>query len=341
MKCYNCNATQAAPLLSCPDTGVCGTPFQAKNLPWKKAESAAVYADKIFSAHKADGSSLFYALNTADTPENFVSAYELTPCTGGCCCGTGTLSEDAVFEIRKSYVQLDCFSVNEPEPSGPSTVITPAQVTVNGAAVNGITFENGRYTADLSNIIGDLINPVCAAQDLPSDAYLLLQGIGNLEFRVRFGFEGVVRSCGALYRFKVYVATNEAILLPEAQTTSFAIAKANIPCIENGNSPVLSFRFGGDAQVINPQLSVTVDDTADPCNGVTVNLTATLGITPAVYAEVVRRTLMMINGAELCDDCKCGLDGFNLFAAGACCEETPQQTDNTSGIIRCGCNRNN
>jgi hypothetical protein len=104
---------------------------------------------------------------------------------------------------------------------------------------------------------------------------------------------------------------------------------------------VLSFRFGGDAQVINPQLSVTVDDTADPCNGVTVNLTATLGITPAVYAEVVRRTLMMINGAELCDDCKCGLDGFNLFAAGACCEEAPQQTNNTSGIVRCGCNRNN
>ena len=68
---------------------------------------------------------------------------------------------------------------------------------------------------------------------------------------------------------------------------------------------------------------------------------STLGITPAVYAEVVRRTLMMISGAELCDDCKCGLDGFNLFAAGACCDAAPKPTNNTSGIIRCGCNRNN
>ncbi|MBO5247807.1 MAG: hypothetical protein J6B54_00725 [Clostridia bacterium] len=349
MKCNNCNATQATPLLSCPDTAVCGADFCPERLAWGKEKPIAFYADKIFSAHKATGSSIFYPLNTAVAADNFVSNYELTPCSGcGCCCANG-LSADAVFEIQKSYVELDCFSVDETTaPGAPSTVITPANVTVNGAAVAAVTQENGRYTADISNIIGELLNPVCTAQCLPSEAFILLQDIGTLEFRVRFGFEGVVRSCGALYRFKVYIANNEAIALPEGQTTSFAIAKANIPCIEYGNAPVLSFRFGGTAQVINPQMSVTVTDETDTCNGVTVNLIATLGITPLVFAEVVRNTLILVNGSEGKNDCACGMDGFELYAGQDCCnppsEPTPKPTPSrplSSGVIQgCGCLRN-
>ena len=345
MKCNNCNATQATPLLSCPDTAVCGTPFCPKALAWNREEPTALYADKVFSAHKATGSSIFYPLNTAVTPDNYVSSYELTPCSGGCCCSNG-LAEDAVFEIQKSYVQLDCFSVNEAAaPGAPSAVITPENVTVNGLPVAAVTQTNGRYTADISNIIGGILNPICTAQCLGSKAFILLQNIGVLEFRVRFGFEGVVRSCGTLYRFKVYIANNEAIPLPTDQTTSFAIAEANIPCIEYGNAPVLSFRFGGDIQVINPQLSVTVTDETDACNGVAVNLSATLGITPLVYAEVIRNTLLLVNGAELKDDCSCGMDGFNLYAGQNCCDTdvipTPPRSTSSGVIRRCGCQGTN
>lgn len=343
MKCNNCNATQATPLLSCPDPSVCGTPFCPEDWNWDPQAPAAVYAEKIFSAHKAPGSSIFYALDTAELTDNFVSNYELTPCSGGgCCCASG-LAEDAVFEIQKSYVQLDCFSVNETAAAGePSAVISPENVTVNGTPVAAVTQENGRYTADISGI-GDLFNPVCTAQNLPSAAFILLQNVGSLEFRIRFGFEGVVRSCGALYRFKVYLANNEAIALPAAQTTSFSIARAAIPCVQYGNAPVLSFRFGGTAQVINPQLSVTVAEGTDPCGNATVNLTATVGFTPMLFAEVVRNTLMLVNGAELCDGCSCGMDGFDLFSGGACCEPAPAPQPaaakgGSSGLIRsCGC----
>ena len=342
MRCNNCDATQATPILSCPDPAVCGTPFCAETLPWDKKHPTAFYADKIFSAHRATGSSIFYPLDTSATPDNFVSSYELTPCSGGGCCCQNGLSEDAVFEIQKSYVQLDCFSVNETAvPGDPSAVISPANVTVNGLTVAEITQENGRYTADISNIIGELLNPVCTAQCLPSKAFVLLQNIGSLEFRVRFGFEGVVRSCGILYRFKVYIANNETLLLPATQVTSFAIAEANIPCVENGYSPVLSFRFGGSAQVINPQLTVTAVAGDEPCNGVVVNLVATLGITPKIYAEVVRNTLVMVDGAEMKDDGSCGMDGFNLFAGGPCCnavEPTPAPTPAGRTVqCRCGC----
>lgn len=346
MKCNNCNAIQATPMLVCPDVSACGTPFCPEALSWNKDGALAAYVDKIFSAHKATGSSIFYPLDTAATPDNFVSNYELTPCSGGCCCSNG-LTADAVFEIQKSYVQLDCFSVNEPAaPGAPSAIITPANVTVNGSAVAGVTQNNGRYTADISNIIGELLNPVCTAQCLGSKAFILLQDINTLEFRVRFGFEGVVRSCGTLYRFKVYIANNEAVALPIEQSTSFAIAEANIPCIEYGNAPVLSFRFGGTAQVINPQLSVTVTDEADPCNGIVVNLTATLGITPLVFAEVVRNTLIRFNGAELKDDCACGMDGFDLYAGQNCCNASipgvASVNVNNGGVVRgCGCQRNN
>ena len=74
MKCYNCNATQATPPVSCPDVGLCGAPFDASGLTWKKEEAAAAYVNKIFSAHKAPGSSLFYALNTADATGTFLSS---------------------------------------------------------------------------------------------------------------------------------------------------------------------------------------------------------------------------------------------------------------------------
>ena len=339
MKCYNCNATEAAPLVSCPDVGVCGSAFDPQKLNWRKATGAAAYVDRIFSAHKAPGSSLFYALDTAGS-ENFVSAYELTPCNGGGCCCSAGLSGDAVFEIQNSYIQLDCFSVNETAASGaPSAVITPENVTVNGTAVAGVTQSSGVYTADISTLP---LNPVCLAQGLPSKAYILLQNIGSLQMRLRLGFEGVVRSCGTLYRFKVYIANNESILLPDGQTTSFAVAEANIPCTENGNAPVLTFRFGGKAEVINPVLTVTVTDETDPCNGVTVNLAATLGITPMVYAEVVRSTLMLIQGAEACDDCSCGLSGFEIFSGRDCCAKAPVQPSGSSGLIRgCGCGKNN
>ena len=338
MRCYNCNETQAAPLLSCPATDGCGAPFSPKCLPWGKVGDAAAYVNKIFSAHKATGSSLFYSLDTST--DNFVSAYELTPCNGtGMCCPAG-LTSDAVFEICKSYIQLDCFSVNETAaPGAPSAVITPENVTVNGSSVGGVTQSNGVYTADISALPPD---PVCQARGLPSKAYILLQNIGSLRMRLRLGFEGVVRSCGTLYRFKVYIANNESILFPDGVTTSFAVAEANLPCTENGNAPVLTFRFGGTAELINPVLTAVVTEEGDPCNGIAVNLTATLGITPLVYAEVVRSTLMLIQGAEFREDCPCGLDGFEIFAGNSCCsEQKPASAGSSSGLIRgCGCNRN-
>lgn len=322
MKCNNCSATQATPLLSCPDTAVCGTPFDARCLNWNRSELTALYADKIFSAHRAEGSSIFYQLDTALTPDNFLSVYELTPCAGGCCCSTRVLSEDAVFEIQKTFVQLDCFSVIT---DGETPPITPANVTVNGLAVCDIEETNGRFTADISCILGELTNPVCLAQNLPSKAFILLQDIGNLQFRIRLGFEGVVRSCGVLYRFKAYLANNTTIPLPADLTTSFAIAEVNIPCVENGSAPVITFRFDGTAELINPRLTVTATDDTDPCGGARIDVTATLGITPRVSVEVIRNTLLLVSAAEMKDCSECGMNGFDLFAGGCCCAEAPEE----------------
>lgn len=329
MKCFNCNATTATPLLMCPATAQCGTPFKAQSLPWKKPEPTAAYVDKVFSAHRAEGSSIFYPLATADLGENITTVYELTSCAGGCCCQTNTLSPDAVFEIQNSYVQLDCLSVAEAAPA----TITPDMVTVNGETVNDVTQSSGLFVANISNLITELTNPACLAQGLPSQAYLLLQNIPGLQMRVRLGFEGVVRSGGVLYRFKLYMANNEAIPLLQGTTTSFAVASVNIPCIENGMIPAITFRFDGTADVINPVLSVTEDNDT---NEVTVNLNCTLGITPLAYVEVVRRTLMMVTAAEPADCASCGLDGFRMFAGTACCgAQDPTGTNRDSGIIRC------
>lgn len=340
MKCNNCNSTQATPLLSCPDTAVCGTPFCPKELRWKKEEPTAIYADKVFSAHRAEGSSIFFQLNTANDPDNFLSVYELAACSSGCCCPTKVLSEDAVFEIQETFVQLDCLSVKEKCEHEHSS-IRPENVTVNGLNVCKVKEDNGLFKADISCILNELINPVCTAQGLPSKAFLLLQDIGNLEFRIRLGFEGVVRSCGVLYRFKAYIANNEAIELPPCLTTSFAVAEVNIPCIENGSAPFITFRFDGTAELINPRLSVTAIEEAGGCDNVKVNVAATLALIPRVTVEVIRNTLILVDAAELKDCDRCGLDGFNLFAGRACCNRTFEEVLEDSGNARtgsgCGC----
>ncbi len=335
MRCNNCNATQATPLLSCPDTGVCGTPFCPANLPWKPQVPTALYADKVFSSHRAEGSSLFYTLDTSATPDNFLSVYELTPCNAGGCCPTNLLSEDAVFEIQKTYVQMDCFGVAG--VGGADPTIPVANVTVNGTAVCGITEENGQFRADISCLMGALMNPICTAQGLPSKAFLLLQDIGNLEFRIRIGVEGVVRSCGILYRFKAYLANNADITLPGTLTTSFAVAEVNIPCIENGSTPVITFRFGARGELINPVLTATPVADATDCNTVTLNLAGTLAIIPQVSVEVIRNTLMLVDAAELQDCTACGLDGFNLFAGNECCDPAPAPTPAPVKPSRCIC----
>ncbi len=319
MKCNNCNAVQATPLLSCPDPAVCGAPFCPQKMEWKRPEPTAIYADKVFSSHRAEGSSIFYPLNTANDPDNFLSVYELAPCSAGCCCPTKVLSEDAVFEIQETFVQLDCLSVKS---DACSCGLSPENVTVNGEEVCRIKEDNGLFKADISCILNKLINPVCTAQGLPSKAFLLLQDIGNLEFRIRLGLEGVVRSCGVLYRFKAYIANNDSIQLPRGLTTSFAVAEVNIPCLENGSAPVITFRFDGRVELINPRLSVVAVEEAGGCDNVKVNVSGTLALIPRVTVEVVRNTLILVDAAELKDCNSCGMDGFNLFAGGACCNRT-------------------
>ena len=333
MKCYNCNALQATPLLTCPAAAQCGTPYRPTDGKWQRAEPVDAYVNKIFSLHQAEGSSIFFPLNTADDPGNFTQVLDLTPCSDGCCRANAPAA-DAVFEIQKSYVQLDCLSVAETAaPRALSEVITPEMVNVNGNPVNAVTVNNGQYTADLSNLIGALTNPACMAQGLPSQAYLLLQNIPDLVMRVRFGFEGVMRSAGTIYRFKLYLANNEAIPLTDA-VTSFAVASLNVPCVENGRMPLLNFRFGGQTQLLNPVLTAAEDpDTGE----VTVQLATTLAITPQTEVEVTRETRMLVTGALPAADTTCGMDGFSLFAGTACCTTAQTSATAANTVVRCPC----
>ena len=345
MNCYNCNATEATPILMCPSTSQCGKCFDPKCMKWDRSCQNAAYLNKIFSAHEAEGSSLFYNLNTATDPDNFTAVYNLIPCSGCgccCCCDSTVLGPDAVFEIQKIYSQLDCLMVTADD--GPNPVpITPAQVTINGFEVEDVTFSNGLYTATIGNVINNILNPQCIAQGLPSKAFLLLQNIGPLAFRARMAFEGVVRAGGKMYRFKLYLANNEATPLTGAMTTSsFAVAEANIPCIANGMVPVVTFSFGGRLNVINPTLTVEYVNPDIPAEGINILLNATLSINPTAHVEVLRNTLMLLNGAQAQEDLTCGLQGFDLYGNNACCcnNSATVSGNAATGVVRCGCGCN-
>ena len=189
---------------------------------------------------------------------------------------------------------------------------SPSQVLLDGKTVDSVRFENDRYIVGASSIIPKIQSKICEEEGLPTKAFFLLRNVCNWEFRATIVIEGTVNTGGRTCCFRAKIRNNEnepPITVPSGCCSNFAIPDLAIPCPVNGNSPEITFRFGGKIKLVNPELKVKCGRRRPNQNGCpefikpdseecSLTLKTTVAIEPTVHVQVVRRTLFVIDAKE-------------------------------------------
>ncbi len=236
-------------------------------------------------------------------------------CCGGCndCCCNFALSENSVFEIDNTYIVIKSFRLSS------AANLAASDITVDGFAVSDLSVSPaGQHVAGLSGIMDQITKCPCAAKPvtctcLPTDNcnlqcdndghFFLAQVPGPWVLEATIVLEGTVRDGGAACQFKLCMDTvqgvaTDALLIPGSN--NFALYCVEIPCQTSGISPTLIFDFDACASLMNPELTVTC--TGTECS---VNLNATLVLTPEIHLQVTKPALFNLNATEVpvaCDN---------------------------------------
>lgn len=248
-----------------------------------------VYLDKVFDLAEAEGNPLIRAIDTGLLPStDFVVEYEardLRNCAVPC-----PLAPNAVFIIQESCVELELVRLVPPG------TITPAQVSLNGFPVDSVTLENGVYTAGITNVLDDATEGRCSNCGDTAPTLFLAQQIGPFEIRVRIELIGTVNVGGRTCAFRVTIRSgnNTTTQFPLPMTSNFSIPDLRLPCPNHGTPPTIVFRFEGDVDLANPRLYVT--DCMPNTSDCSLAFRANLVFTPRIHVEVIRRTLIAIEG---------------------------------------------
>ncbi len=253
------------------------------------------------------------------------------------CCGTSDfeITPASTFTVTNSCCVINSIAV------GGETQLAAGDVTIDGFPVSGLTYENGRYHAELSGIMADITRCACQPQDrhlccgcglenncpIPCDRdehFFLAEVAGPWEITLSIVLEGYVTNGNATRDFKLCIksrndaGTAQAIPVPGAG--NFALNCVKIPCQTEGIAPSLIFDFDGCAVLLNPQIDVTAATETDPQE---IVLSANLVLTPSLSLQVVRPTRFTINALEeaaLCDDI-----GQCDPCTQSCCQNSGQQ----------------
>lgn len=323
---------------------LCGTNIDSDRISFSASRANLVYMDKVYSYNKVESCPLLLPLTT--TPENYgVSLTVSDPCCG--CCDSCSVDLSSAFSVTNAYVLTEQFI--------PTGNISPGQITVNGAAVDSISTENGQFVASTAGLIGNIQRECCMESGLPTKAFFLANSVGPWAIRFRIVLEGTVSTSGknCCFRAEFINNTGTFVALPANSLSNFAIPKLSLPCAVNGIAPTIRFQFGAAAKILNPVLTVTNAGTAAASNLV---LSGTLVINPTMSAEVVRKALFCVTACEAMLPCDGTLEALaeedeedtcDPFAPDcACGTASPQPLANTiiggagssCGGNSCGCN---
>lgn len=263
-------------------------------------------------------------------------------CNGCSCCYVCCGIPD--FEVTPAStftITNSCCVINSIAVSG-ETPLAAEDITIDGFPVSGLTYENGRYHAELSGIMADITRCACQPRDRhlccgcglenncpePCDGdrhFFLTEAAGPWEITLSIVLEGYVTSGNATRDFKLCLKSrndtgaSQAITVPGAG--NFALNCVDIPCQTEGISPSLIFDFDGCAVLLNPQIDVTAATETEPQE---IVLSANLVLTPSLSLQVIRPTRFTINALEetaLCDD----IGQCDPCAQSCCCQDSSQQ----------------
>lgn len=299
---------------------VCGPNVNTEDVLFSAREANLVYMDKVYSYNKATACPILHAIaeGTEWTTELVLESIKDDcdcgcdngcgcgcnqgcggncgcGCGGGrpprrgccsCCCGDSgcTLTSDAVFNITRSYVLVQSLGLGD-------EVLTAADVTVDGVAVDSLTKVGNKYTATTDNLVNETARERCKDLGLPSKHFFLINNAGPWQLTATIVLEGTVNTAGKTCCFQAKFKTASPITVND--TSTLAIPKLALPCSINGVSPTINFSFGGIVYVLNPNITASCTD--DNC---TLTLEGSLAVQPQVNAEVVRRTLFCVDACE-------------------------------------------
>lgn len=323
----------------------CGLSIDSTDMNFLDSAPNLVYMDKVYSLRKSSSCPLILTLNTGDEDNNFT--VEITTYSGlnsnhncGCSCGCGcsdpcqmtTIDQPPTFYVENSYVEVSYFNTNPPGNTAPMTA------SFDGITASGITYSNGQYLVNTSDIDSQVQSSRCAAQGLPTKCFFLLRNAGPWMLRATYFLEGTVSANGKVCCFKAKIFNSKGspnTLLPLSGFSDFAIEDLALPCTTNGIAPNVFFQFGAKINMIAPKLYV------DCCSGGLV-LDTNLAVVPTIQVEVVRKSLFSVDAREAimpCDGVKPDEDiVYCDFDCNCGCENDSISNDNcNNGIVGSNC----
>lgn len=288
-----------------------------------------VYLNKVFFNQSQASCPIISTLTT--TTDTFTQKLTITSPSAignGCnCCCDGcndfTVTENTIFNVTKAKVRVSSFNLSE------ASEIDPTGITIDGNAVASLTRIDGRYIADLSSIMDEIIT--CC----PREHFFLAQVPGPWIFFGSIEVEGTVSSGGTTCCFSLCVETIPTEAGYEVTgADNFAIYNLEIPCRAGGISPVASFSFDGCGSLLNPV--ITAATTGDVT---TLTLSGTLIFTPEINLSITRETLFNVDYPEVpipCDSKPCSLCDTPI----CCCDKPAIAVPSTEGCQTNDCQTN-
>lgn len=333
-----------------------------------------VYLNKIYYNGEAASCPIIFDLNTCTSAfeQRFIVDNSSDRCVGncgggcqncgcGCGCGCGCSCNCGCnnFELTSTTqftVTNSCAVITSITPYS-STSTNSINITVDGFPVTSVQYQNGKFMADLSEIMSDITKCPCEPVDLhicdnychsencyktqncisncDNDGHFFLAEVsGPWNVEVQITLEGIASNEGQSCRFKLCCKTMPDTFIQIPGNNNFALNCVDIPCKSNGISPYMSLDFSACAILLNPSIRVSATS-----SGNQLTLTANMIITPSIGAQVLRPALFSLNALEVktcCDDvgqCDPCLESNNCNSCGGCGD-----VDNCDDNSGCECN---
>lgn len=311
---------------------ICGTAIDINDIDFAPSQNQLLYMDKVYSKGEGSGCPLVFELTT--TPSTFQTQLLMSPffnnnenlceeifgsdcyhnkhscemesqyCNSNCmcCCNCNCLSpatscqlsEDAVFNIMKSYVKVSAFNLADPYN------LDNNQVTIDGKAVDSLNYYGGSYEAVITSKLPEIIKHPCAENNLPTKAFFLICHAGPWVYQAEFVLEGTVTTGGNTCCFRaIFTTLSESPVCASIPVSNIDVPKISIPCVSGGAYPRLFFSFGGNMSLLNPEIHVISDN-----DTLSIILNSCIVAEPTVNVEVIKKALFCINGCEALFPCE-------------------------------------
>lgn len=289
----SCFTPSCDPCNTCCDTlkGPCCTGITVNKFNPSQAETIFAYINRIFDGKIGPGSALVESITTSTIP--YTTQAQYTAC-GTNCCGTTncTVGVGAVFTVENVVSELISLRVTTTIPAG--------SVFVNGTSIPNAPTNNGdgTYTVSITSA-NSVPNSLCTnPQDkkcVGTKSTMMLNNIAGWTYLAQHTITGKVNYLGNMCNFCAVIkdnttgganTANGGHTIPSATTSTMILQDL---CIPSAQSQItLSFR--GNITLLNPILSIQLQNPADPNSATQLVLQANAIVTPEVVGEVVERT---------------------------------------------------